>query len=217
MLVIPHQGGGCLTSSHFPTESLIAAWILWLLGGRGEWRGAPRLGMGRPLQCSCLHCCLPPENDCHYYFMWSYNREREFAQLCITDIKSVAQFAVYTCLWTFRPCWFLPATAIQSLGTHFLSSPKLRGAQELGFLKCKQMEASRSVEAIRGFLPPSSTGLLSLVCGCSCSFLFSIWVLSACQLFFSKLCVLLLVVGACKMGWLGCLLFEIKLSTPRYG
>ena len=41
--------------------------------------------MGRPLQCSCLHCCLPPENDCHYYFMWSYNREREFAQLCPPD------------------------------------------------------------------------------------------------------------------------------------
>lgn len=39
---------------------------------------------------------------------------------------------------------------------------QLQEAQELGFCKCRQMEASRSVEAIREFLPPSSAGLLSL-------------------------------------------------------
>ena len=84
----------------------------------------------------------------------------------------------------------LPSLLVPACYSHpstwdaFSFFPEAARGQELGFLKCKQMEASRSVEAIRGFLPPSSTGLLSLVCGCSCSFLFSIWVLSACQLFF---------------------------------
>lgn len=72
----------------------------------------------------------------------------------------------------------------------------------MGFLKCKQMEASRSVEAIRGFLPPSSAGLLSLGVGLFLLILFSIWVLSGCQLSFSG-CILLLVAGAGRMGRLG--------------
>lgn len=52
-------------------------------------------------------------------------------------------------------------------------------------LKCEQMEVSRGVEAIRGFLAPSSVGLFSLwVCGCSFSFLSFIRVLSGYQLSF---------------------------------
>ena len=97
-----------------------------------------------------------------------------------------------------RPCWFLPATAVQALGTHFLYSLQLRGAQELSFLKCKHMEASRSVEAIRGFSSSKQYGLA----------LFGVWLFLLIFIFhlgfvrlsalFSKLCSLLLVAGACK-------------------
>lgn len=61
-----------------------------------------------------------------------------------------------------------------------------------------QIEVNRRVEAIRGFLPPSHTSLLSLwLYGCPFSFVFSIWVLSGFEPLTpqSPTCILLLVPG----------------------
>lgn len=59
----------------------------------------------------------------------------------------------------------------------FPSSLQLQGALWLGFLKCKQMEVSRGVEAIRGFLAPSGVGLLSLGMWLFLLILSFVWVL----------------------------------------
>lgn len=143
--------------------------------------------------------CLPPRNESCYYFMWSHNQKTLLAQFCATNIESVIRCTVRSCLGNFRPyCWPLPAAAIQTLRTPFLSL-QLQGALWLGFLKGKQMEGSRGVEAIRGFLAPSGVGLLSLrVCGCSCSFYLSFGFCEAIsflfRLYFAAGC------RTCKMG-----------------
>lgn len=69
-----------------------------------------------------------------------------------------------------------------------------------------QIEVNRRVEAIRGFLSPSHTSLLSLcVYGCPFSFVFSIWVLSGFEplTLQSPTCILLLVPGIYRrmMTW----------------
>lgn len=101
--------------------------------------------------------------------MWSRNQERLFAQICITNIKTVVRFAVQLCLWTFCPCLLQPFRHLGSIS--FL----LRSCQEPS--SWASLNASRWKRAgvwrqLKYFFLQAVRVCSFLVYGCSCSFYF---------------------------------------------